>query len=58
MPWVPWERTPSAIAKVRRGGLLLGDVEQLVVRDNDHGVDAVGERLNALFGALLALCGP
>ena len=40
---------------LEHGGLLLGDVEQLVVRDNDHGVDAIGKGLNALFGALLTL---
>ena len=40
---------------LEHGGLLLGDVEQLIVRDDDHGVDAIGEGLNALLGALLAL---
>ena len=61
-----WENVARAI-QIRRfcaignreglehGGLLLGDVEQLIVRDDDHGVDAIGEGLDALLGALLAL---
>ena len=40
---------------LEHGGLLLGDVEQLIVRNDDHGVDAIGEGLDALLGALLTL---
>ena len=40
---------------LQHGGLLLGDVEELVVGDDDEGVDAVGQGLDALLGGLLAL---